>query len=358
MMPLLRVTDITKSYEGLRVLDEVSFSLDDGMILCLLGPSGCGKTTLLRIIAGLEEPDSGSVTFDGRDMARIEPHRRSFGMMFQEYALFPHKDVSGNVSFGLAMQGLPKHAIKSRAAEMLDLVGLSGFGKRNVSELSGGERQRIALARTLAPRPKLCLLDEPLGSLDRALRERLMFELRSILKRIGMTSIVVTHDQSEAYAIADTIAVIMDGRIIQSDSPERLYRHPANEHVAKFLGMHNIVEGRVGPQGEVITEFGRIRLDTTNRKALDRIVLLIQPDAGVLMGTGAAQDGCSLLVSGVVKTRIFKGRVYTLEVELPSGRILVFDLPDDTGPLEIGQDIRLSVAGEGVLVIADEGPSA
>ena len=184
-MSLLEVAALAKSYGSQVAVADIDFNLASGSILGLLGPSGCGKTTLLRMIAGLERADRGRIVFDGRDMAMVPPHRRQFGMMFQEFALFPHKSVQANVAFGLEIQGRTRQQIDLRSAEMLDLVGLQDFGGRNIAELSGGERQRVALARSLAPQPRLLMLDEPLGSLDRALRERLMMDLRRILKQVG-----------------------------------------------------------------------------------------------------------------------------------------------------------------------------
>ena len=248
---LLEVSHVSKSYPGLPVLEEASFSVAAGEIVCLLGPSGCGKTTLLRIIAGLEVPDTGQVIFDGRDLADVPVHQRNFGFMFQDYALFPHKDVSANVAFGPRMQGLLPAEIASRVAEGLALVGLDGYDGRRVIELSGGEQQRVALARSLAARPRLLLLDEPLGALDRALREQLMNDLRAILKRLGLTAVYVTHDQEEAFAIADRVLIMrarpesgQGGWIEQDDRPDRVYRYPATPYVARFLGFQNLVEGQ------------------------------------------------------------------------------------------------------------------
>ncbi|MFY9397351.1 MAG: ABC transporter ATP-binding protein, partial [Desulfomonilia bacterium] len=237
--------NITKSFGPANVLRQVSLSLERGTILCILGPSGSGKTTLLRIIAGLEEPDKGEILCQGRNLLLTRPHLRRFGMMFQDFALFPHLRISENIAFGLKMLGLPRGEIRKRVEEMLSLVGLEGFGSRRVSELSGGERQRVALARSLAPYPLLLLLDEPVGSLDRGLRERLLKDLRDILRRVGMTTIMVTHDQAEAFAVSDLIAVLDEGRIVQTGTPEELYRSPATPGIARFLGLGNLVQARV-----------------------------------------------------------------------------------------------------------------
>ena len=201
----------------------MSFDVASSEIVCLLGPSGCGKTTLLNIIAGLEQPESGQVLVEGQDIAGTPVHRRGFGLMFQDLALFPHKNVRDNVAFGLRMANLAPQAIDLRVREVLELVGLAGFEQRDVNQLSGGEQQRVALARSLAPRPRLLMLDEPLSSLDRALRERLMNELRDILTRVGQTAIYVTHDQQEAFALADRVVILNAGRVAQIGTPQQVY---------------------------------------------------------------------------------------------------------------------------------------
>lgn len=247
---LLDVSGVSKAYPGLPVLKEISFQAAQGEIVCLLGPSGCGKTTLLRIVAGLDMPDTGRVCFDGQDLAGVPVHRRNFGFMFQDYALFPHRDVMANVAFGLRMQMRSPAEITARVREMLALVELSGYERRRVLELSGGEQQRVALARSLAPRPRLLMLDEPLGALDRALREQLMNDLRGILKRVNVTALYVTHDQEEAFAIADRVLILRaqpesgaGGWIEQDGTPQQVYRRPATEYVARFLGFKNLVAG-------------------------------------------------------------------------------------------------------------------
>ena len=202
----------------------------------MLGPSGSGKSSLLRAVAGLEPDATGRVSWDGTDLTRVPPHRRGFGLMFQDHALFPHRDVEGNVAFGLRMQRLPRAEIEARTGAALALVGLTGFGHRRITELSGGEQQRVALARALAAAPRLLMLDEPLGALDRALRERLVTELRALFVRLGLTSLFVTHDHDEAFALADRLVVMHEGRIEQVGSPVEVWQRPANAFVARFLG--------------------------------------------------------------------------------------------------------------------------
>src|SRR5512139_30103 len=220
---LLEVLHLSKTFDDKLILDDVSLEITANEIVCLLGPSGCGKTTLLRLITGLETADRGTITFDERDVQAIPVHQRNFGLMFQDFALFPHKNVWHNVIFGLRMQNLPAGQIHQLGHAALDMVGLSGFEKRDVHQLSGGERQRVALARSLAPQPQVLLLDEPLGALDRQLREELMIELRRILKTAQLTSVYVTHDQAEAFAVADRVAVMSAGRIEQMDTPPNIY---------------------------------------------------------------------------------------------------------------------------------------
>ncbi|MCG7286670.1 ABC transporter ATP-binding protein [Cellulomonas sp. ACRRI] len=221
----------------------VTLDVPVGEVLALLGPSGCGKSSLLRAVAGLEPPTSGDVTWDGTDLAAVPVHRRGFGLVFQDGQLFPHRDVAGNVAYGL--RGLPRDARAERVAELLDLVGLPGYDRRPVATLSGGERQRVALARSLAPRPRLLLLDEPLSALDRSLRERLADDLRRALVATGTTALFVTHDQDEAATVADRVAVMSAGRLLQVDAPEALWRRPASREVAEFLGYRTFLDAGV-----------------------------------------------------------------------------------------------------------------
>ncbi|MGH2633385.1 MAG: ABC transporter ATP-binding protein, partial [Tepidiformaceae bacterium] len=225
----LVVEDVSFAAGGKEIVSRVSLGVAQGQTLAILGPSGCGKTTLLRLIAGLERPAGGSVRMDGVDLSAVPAHRRKFGMVFQDFALFPHMNVERNVAFGLRKSALPKAAAHARVAELLEIVGLAGFGQRTTEALSGGERQRVALARALAPDPRLLLFDEPLGSLDRGLRERLLVELRAILDRLTIPAIYVTHDQFEAFAVADRMAIMRAGRIVAEGTPRALYEKPGTE---------------------------------------------------------------------------------------------------------------------------------
>src|SRR6476469_5406075 len=233
---MLEITDLTVTYDGFTAVAGVDLDVADGEIVCILGPSGSGKSSLLRAVAGLEPDAGGIVAWDGDDLARVPPHRRHFGLMFQDHALFPHRDVQGNVAFGLRMQKLPRTEIDARTGDALALVGLAGFERRRIRELSGGEQQRVALARALAAEPRLLMLDEPLGALDRALRERLVAELRALFVRLELTTLFVTHDHDEAFALADRLVVMHAGRIEQVGTPAAVWQRPANAFVARFLG--------------------------------------------------------------------------------------------------------------------------
>jgi len=362
-MALLEVISVSKAFAGTPVLRDVSFIADEGEIVCLLGPSGCGKTTLLRIIAGLEAAGSGQVRFDGRTLEGVPVHRRGFGLMFQEYALFPHKDISANVAFGLRMQALSRQQVERRVSEMLDLVGMQGYGGRRVYELSGGEQQRVALARSLAPGPRLLMLDEPLGSLDRALREDLMNELRAILKRVGVTSIYVTHDQQEAFALSDRVIIMRRGSVVQRGSPQDVYFRPASPWAARFLGLTNLVPGCVvatepGPDAEITatvdTALGRLALPGTEQLSPGQeVVVLIRPEAAHLAGECAPEGEC--LVEGIVRERSFRGSQTRLQVHHPAGLDLVFELasgaPGLPGP---GEPVALALRSEAISLLSGE----
>ncbi|MEP6635647.1 MAG: ABC transporter ATP-binding protein [Acidobacteriota bacterium] len=240
-MSLLSLNNISKRFDSTEAVASVSLEVERGEFFGLLGPSGCGKTTTLRMIAGLEMPDSGSIQFDGRDITGLPPEKRGFGMVFQNYALFPHLNVFENVAFGLRARRKPKAEIASRVGSALELVQLPGYEKRRVDELSGGQQQRVAIARGIAIEPALLLFDEPLSNLDVALREETRGELRELVTRLGLTAVYVTHDQEEAFALCDRISVMMGGRILQTGKPRELYEQPAEISVAKFLGRNNLI---------------------------------------------------------------------------------------------------------------------
>jgi len=239
---MLQLEDVSVEFEEASALDGATLCVETGETVALLGPSGSGKTTLLRVVAGLQEPSSGRLLLDGTDLTGVPPHVRRVGLMFQEHVLFPHKDVAGNVAFGLRMAGASRADIEARVRELLELVGLPHAADRSVRTLSGGEQQRVALARALAPEPRALLLDEPLGSLDGPLRERLLEDLRALFERLGLTVLYVTHDVSEAFALGHRVAVLRTGRIVQVASPDELWARPRSAWVARFLGLRNVFE--------------------------------------------------------------------------------------------------------------------
>jgi thiamine transport system ATP-binding protein len=278
----LQVKGLTKRYGDGWALDGISLEAEKGQVVAILGPSGCGKSTLLRLIAGLESPNSGTVLCEGESQDRVPPYRRGFGLMFQDYALFPHLDVAQNVAFGLRMSGWPAARQKERVNEMLDLVNLSGYQARKVHTLSGGEQQRVALARSLAPSPRLLMLDEPLGALDAALRKDLLGELRTILGRIGVTTLYVTHDQEEALAVASRIVLMRAGRVAQVGTPADLVRHPANAFVAAFMGLGALVPATLRQSDgrwQVETPLGNLTVTAPDALPQGAVILLVRPSA-------------------------------------------------------------------------------
>jgi ABC-type Fe3+/spermidine/putrescine transport system ATPase subunit len=341
---MLSIVNIRRSFGTLKVLRGITLNIADGEIVCLLGPSGCGKTTLLRIVAGLETADSGDILLSGQSILNIPVHARDFGLMFQEFALFPHMNVEQNVLFGLRMRDMPKEQARVRLHEVLELVGLEGFEKRDVTQLSGGERQRVALARSLAPNPRLLMLDEPLGSLDAALRDRLVIELRDIIKRIGLTAIYVTHDQHEAFAIADRIAVMNAGQIEQVDDPPTLYRLPSTPFVARFLGLDNIVPIINRDSDRVHTPVGTFPI----QKEGDAI--LIHPDG---LEITSSERGAK--IEAEVCELVFSGDSYRVEVEHESGIRLNFRIPSrEIDTRKIGDRVWISAAEDYVVPLKGE----
>ena len=289
---MLELIDIYKTYENQPLLSGISFVVEAGETICLLGASGSGKSTLLRIIAGLEEPENGLVLWDGENLDSVPAHLRNFGLVFQDYALFPHLTVGENVAFGLKMKRLAQDDIKLRVTALLDQVNLSGFANRSVTELSGGEQQRVALARALAPRPRLLMFDEPLGALDRALRDHLLDELRGNLRASEIPAIYVTHDQEEAFAIADRILLLHDGLIAQDGTPAEVASHPASGWVAQFLGLGNVTTGKWLERGRVQTPLGMLDVDCETEAGVGmEVALLIRPENVTLTRNGTGLKG-------------------------------------------------------------------
>jgi len=287
---MLEVRNIFKTYEGKLLLNDISFTVAEGETICLLGASGSGKSTLLRIIAGLEASESGLISFNGLDLTNTPPHLRDFGLVFQDYALFPHLNVNENVGFGLKMRRMGQAEIDQRVASSLDLVSLTAFGNRKVTDLSGGEQQRVALARALAIHPRLLMFDEPLGALDRALREDLLNQLRMILHQTKIPAIYVTHDQEEAFTIADRVLILHDGKIIRDGTPSDVWAKPESAFVAGFLGLGNLLNGEVVAQNKFQTEHGVFTVTCAHKHSKgDKVHLLARPlpagdEANVLSG--------------------------------------------------------------------------
>ena len=263
--PFIEFRSVTKRFGAFTAVDNQSLAIYEREFHALLGPSGCGKTTLLRMLAGFEEPSDGSIWLDGRDLTGVPPHRRPVNMMFQSYALFPHMSVEANVGFGLKQEGMPRAEIDARVGEMLKLVKMESFAKRKPDKLSGGQRQRVALARALAKRPKVLLLDEPMAALDKKLREETQFELIGLQEKLGLTFVIVTHDQEEAMTVADRISVMDHGRVVQVATPAEIYEAPNSRYVADFIGSVNILEGKVA-----MAEPHRLRIDAADGLRIER----------------------------------------------------------------------------------------
>ncbi|GAA3891001.1 ABC transporter ATP-binding protein [Streptomyces lacrimifluminis] len=302
---MLSLEGATVRFGARPVLDGVGLDVAEHEIVCVLGPSGSGKSTLLRAVAGLQPLDAGRVLLDGRDLAGVPAHKREVGLMFQDHQLFPQRDVGGNVAFGLRMHHVPRDQQDVRVRELLDMVGLPGAAGRAVAALSGGEQQRVALARALAPRPRLLMLDEPLGQLDRSLRERLVVELRELFGRLGTTVLAVTHDQGEAFALADRVIVMRDGRIAQSGTPLDVWQRPVDEFVARFLGFDNVVGATVS--GQVAdTSWGKVPVPEGTGHG--ERTLLVRP-AGVRLVPAADGLRCT------VAARTFRGTHVAVQLQ-------------------------------------------
>lgn len=328
---MLSIRDVCVQFDGVAAVQDVSLDLPTGQVLAVLGPSGCGKSTLLRAVAGLEPLTAGSVSYGGQDLARVPTHRRGFALMFQDGQLFWHQSVAGNVGYPLRLRRRPRAEVRRRIAELLELVGLPGYGRRSPATLSGGERQRVALARSLAAEPRLLLLDEPLSALDRELRERLAGDLRRILVAAGTTALLVTHDQDEAFAVADAMAVMRAGRVVQSGTVDEVWRNPADTEVAAFLGYATVLRGEaaerllraggVEPAGSA-SGGGAARAVAVRRSALYRSV-----------------DG--QLVGRVLSARVTPEQL-RLEVDLPDVGV-VHAVAEPDAAVEVGHEVRLGV---------------
>jgi putrescine transport system ATP-binding protein len=346
--PLVRFEAVSKRFSGVSAVAALSLDIFQGEFFALLGPSGCGKTTLLRLLAGLEMPDQGRVLLDGHDLASVPPHRRAVNMMFQNYALFPHLNVERNVAFGLKQDGLRKAEIAARVADMLALVKLEGFAARKPHQLSGGQRQRVALARALVKRPRVLLLDEPLAALDKKLRGETQFELMHLRQKLGLTFLIVTHDQEEAMTVANRIGVMDQGRLVQVATPPEIYEQPNSRWVADFIGDVNLIEGRVVEVGESTATImsqnaGKLHATAANdARPGDTVWVAVRPEKVRISHEPPAAAAANCVV-GQVASIGYLGDVSIYKVRLDNGLVMKAAAANMTRLIErpFGRDERV-----------------
>ncbi len=347
---MLEVRNLTKDYENKPLLRGVSFEVGKGELVCLLGSSGSGKSTILRIIAGLEEPESGAVLWQGQVLREVPTHKRGFGLMFQDYALFPHKTVAQNIAFGLQLQGLKDREISRRVKDGLESIRMESFSDRPITELSGGEQQRVALARALAPSPRLLMLDEPLGALDHTLRTQLIQELRAILHQSQIPVIYVTHDREEAFGLADRLLILHDGVILQQGTPQELFEQPATPWIAEFLGLGNLVRGVVSQTEplRVKTTFTELTLpkQTHPLRPGQECIFLLRPEDALIGSQNPAKDNH---FKCVVRDSLFMGEYHQLEILC--GETTLFAKSET--PAELGTELEVSWPAESIRVFAN-----
>jgi ABC-type Fe3+/spermidine/putrescine transport system ATPase subunit len=352
---MLEVQGIYKTYENKPLLQGVNFVVHPAETVCLLGSSGSGKSTLLRIIAGLESAERGQILWEGKDLVDLPVHRRNFGLMFQDYALFPHRSVAQNIAFGLKLRGGAHDQVEGRVQEVLEMVNMTGFDRRRVTDLSGGEQQRVALARALAPRPRLLMLDEPLGALDRALRAQLVEELRRILRAEGIPAIYVTHDQEEAYTIADRMVLLHGGQVAQDAAPSQVYREPNSAWVARFLGLGTTLSGNVQVEDPLLvnTALGVYRADGRPgfKPGQGTPVQLLFRPGGVEVEAAESHPTGENYLTGRVTDVIFRGDDYRVEVRAKNLQEFQFVL---NAPVPIGSEIVLKIPVESILCLPEE----
>ena len=341
----LRLESIVKRFGAVTAVDHVDLTVPQGRFVCLLGPSGCGKTTLLRMIAGLEAPSDGRLILDGEDITAQPVHRRGFGMVFQSLALFPHLTVAENVAYALSIRGADKAAQRARVMELLELIQLPDIAERQVSQLSGGQRQRVAIARALAVDPRLFLLDEPLSALDAKLREALQVELRLLQRRLGVTTILVTHDQREAMTMADSIVVMDRGQVQQSGSPLEIYRNPANAFVADFIGTSNLLDGRARGAGRIELPGGEVVAPGGPESGA--VTASIRPED--LRLSAGVPAGANCLSGEVVFVRDV-GQTVETHVDCAGQRLVAVAIPEGDPPFSSGDRVAVELPAEAIVV--------
>lgn len=349
-MSFLTLVNVNKSYGATRAVMDMNLSVAKGEFVSLLGPSGCGKTTMLQMIAGFAEVTSGSITLDGRDITHAKPNSRGLGIVFQSYALFPHMTVYDNVIFGLEMRRTAKDERAERVKAMLALVHLEAHASRYPRELSGGQRQRVALARALVIEPPVLLLDEPLSNLDAKLREEMQFELRQIQRKVGTTTVMVTHDQTEAMSISDRVVVMQAGKVMQIDAPHRLYEHPQTRFISSFVGKANLLEGRItanGAQAIALVGDVEIALDAPGAEVGDAAVISLRPEKICLLSAGHGR------LAGEVKERFFLGSQWLYRVNTAAGELVVLCPNDGAAPAEETQAVGLDWPAHQVRLLQD-----
>lgn len=338
---IIRLTDVDKSFDDERVVKKLNLDVEEGEFLTMLGPSGCGKTTTLRMIAGFEVPTSGQIFLEGEDVDDKKPNERNVNTVFQNYALFPHMNVFDNIAFGLVEKKVKKDEIRSRVEEMIKLVQLDGMEKRMPAQMSGGQKQRVAIARALVNRPKVLLLDEPLGALDLKLRKQMQGELKALQRRLGITFIYVTHDQEEALTMSDRIAVMNRGRLEQVGTPEEVYNHPETKFVADFIGESNIIEGYIENMTddsiEVTMESGKAIIHETGYRMEEMVYLCIRPEN--LKISTEAKEGFRF--RGQVKEHIFIGSTNKTMIEMPNGQMLKSVTPAEDELIPVGTAVNV-----------------
>jgi putative spermidine/putrescine transport system ATP-binding protein len=359
----LRLAELTKIFGASRAVDRVTLNIEPGSMVALLGPSGCGKTTTLRMIAGLLQPNAGEIYLDGKPISRVPVHRRNIGMLFQNYALFPHMTVTQNIAFGLEARGMGRSAIEERVTGALQLVQLAEYAERMPGQLSGGQQQRVALARAVVVEPALLLLDEPLGALDKSLRQSMQVELRALQRRLGITTVMVTHDQDEALTMSDRIVIMREGQIEQVGKPEEVYQHPTSRFTASFLGASNFFRGRVtGNTGGIVTVAipnGPLLSIRTNREVGNEVTVALRPEA-VVIGPSEIEtaDGSPNTTPALVEQVIYHGFVTHLHMRLASGDPLLAYLRHGAGsdgmPVNPGMRVIARWPEDAAQIVRDE----